>query len=257
MKQTYSICMLCYNNKQRLRESLDSVVHLKDYLSVEVIIADNFSTDGSNEILHEYAAQGQVRLLEVAASRGIARQEMLKQARGTYILSHMDCDDIFSTKALAGFIESYRKNYDGLMIMTKRPTEEASNITVAPKELLQSIGGWRDIQWGEDWDLWERAYEVGKYRFVPYPSVPLHDFILVRRERQSGARRKLSHRYLKYRDMLRVGRRPFQKGEHRSVLQRMAVALAITSVTLNRSRLKPIKYQDFDDMKLDSIGTLF
>jgi len=241
--------MLCYNNKERLRESLDSVVRLGDYMSVEVIVADNLSTDGSNEVLHEYAAQGKIRLLEMSGSRGYCRQQMLMQAEGSYLLSHMDCDDVFATKSLADFADSYRKNYDGLMIMTKRPTEEASNITIAPKELIENIGGWRDIQWGEDWDLWERAYEIGKYRFVPYPSVPLHEFIMVRRERQNEIRHKLSHRYLKYRDMLRIGRRPFQEGEHKSTLQRVAVALAFTSVTLKRSRLEPIECQDFDDMR--------
>jgi len=250
MTVTYSVCMLCYNNKERLKESLDSVVGLSDYLHVEIIVTDNFSTDGSNQVLHEYATQGRIRLLEVGGSRGYCRQEMINQAEGSYILSHMDCDDVFSTKRLAEFVESYRKSYDGLMIMTKRPTEEASNITIAPRELIQNIGGWRDIQWGEDWDLWERAYEVGKYRFVPYPSPPLHKFIMVRRERQRGIRNKLSHRYLKYRDMLRIGRRPFQKGEHRSTLQRAALALASTSVALKRSRVEPIKYKDFDDMKV-------
>jgi hypothetical protein len=162
----------------------------------------------------------------------------------------MDCDDVFSTERLAEFVDWYRKCYDGLMTMTKKPTEEASNVTIAPRELIRKIGGWRDIQWGEDWDLWERAYEVGRYRFVPYPSPPLHKFIMVRRERQRGIRNKLSHRYLKYRDMLRIDRRPFQKAEHKSILQRAALALASTSVALKRSRLEPIKYKDFDDMKV-------
>lgn len=252
MAVTYSVCMLCYNNKERLQESLDSVTGLKDYLPLEIIIADNSSTDGSNQILHEYASKGKIKLLEVSGSRGYCRQKIFMQAEGSYILSHMDCDDIFSTKTLVDFIDSYRKKYDDLMIMTKRPTEEASNVTIAPKELIRSIGGWRDVQWGEDWDLWERAYEVGKYRFVPYPSPPLHEFIMVRRERQSGIRNKLSHRYLKYKDMLKVGRRPFQNGEHRSGLQMVAVALALASVTLTRSRMSPIRFQNFDDMKVAS-----
>lgn len=33
--------------------------------------------------------------------------------------------------------------------------------TLARTELLWSVGGWRDYDWSEDWDLWVRAWQAG------------------------------------------------------------------------------------------------
>lgn len=33
--------------------------------------------------------------------------------------------------------------------------------TVAPAELLRSVGGFRDFAWSEDWDLWVRCWKAG------------------------------------------------------------------------------------------------
>jgi GT2 family glycosyltransferase len=32
---------------------------------------------------------------------------------------------------------------------------------VARADLLRSVGGWRDFDWSEDWDLWVRAWQAG------------------------------------------------------------------------------------------------
>ena len=33
--------------------------------------------------------------------------------------------------------------------------------SVARADLLRSVGGWRDFEWSEDWDLWLRCYLAG------------------------------------------------------------------------------------------------
>ena len=52
----HSIIMICYNQEQYIRQALDSVLceQIKPY---EIIIGDDFSTDGTRKILREYKDQ--------------------------------------------------------------------------------------------------------------------------------------------------------------------------------------------------------
>lgn len=52
----HSIIMICYNQEQYIRQALDSVLceQIKPY---EIIIGDDFSTDGTRKILQEYKDQ--------------------------------------------------------------------------------------------------------------------------------------------------------------------------------------------------------
>ncbi len=134
----------------------------------------------------------------------------------------MDCDDIFSSRGLLNPIQIYRQKYEGLMLMTKRMGKEHSNITIAPRQLLLQIGGWRDINWGEDWDLWNRAAKIGKYAFLPYPiELPPHLMITVRQDHEKRLMIKIRYRYEKYRDSHRIGCPPFLKEEQISIGQKV------------------------------------
>ena len=56
MEIKHSIIMICYNQEQYVRQALDSVLceQVKPY---EIIIGDDFSTDGTRSILQEYKEQ--------------------------------------------------------------------------------------------------------------------------------------------------------------------------------------------------------
>lgn len=49
-----SVRLMVYNNKPFIREALDGVLMQKTNFAFEVVIGDDFSTDGTLEILHEY-----------------------------------------------------------------------------------------------------------------------------------------------------------------------------------------------------------
>ena len=53
----YSICITNFNSKNTLKRCLDSIICQIDS-NFEIIISDNFSNDGSAEILEEYAQTG-------------------------------------------------------------------------------------------------------------------------------------------------------------------------------------------------------
>ena len=139
----YSVCMLCYNDAERLRESLDSVLELSKFVSMEVIVVDNLSTDGSREILADYRKRGLITCIERNCTRGKGRQIALEASQGKYILAHLDCDDVFSPSGIGDLLALYHRDYEGLMLVTKRTTvDERSNITIGPSELFRSLG-WR------------------------------------------------------------------------------------------------------------------
>lgn len=40
--------------------------------------------------------------------------------------------------------------------------------SLAPTQLLRDVGGWRDFEWSEDWDLWLRCWKAGAtFELIP------------------------------------------------------------------------------------------
>lgn len=248
---TYSICMLSSNDGETVKASLDSVLELSDHRKVEVVVVDNLSRDKSREILHGYRDAGSIVLIEQSCSRGKGRELAFEASKGDYVLSHMDCDDVFDAKGLDALIDTYHSKCEGMLLMTqKKGSDEASNITMAPRRLLVDLGGWRDLNWGEDWDLWARAGGRGKYTFVPYPlDKPPHTSIKVRYGVYSRPRGSFGMRRRKYTDAIRTGRRMFKPGERISIAQRLVYYLARGSVMLRRDYLTPVPDPDFSEFQ--------
>jgi glycosyltransferase involved in cell wall biosynthesis len=245
--ELHSICMLCSNDGATVRESLDSVLALSAFRPTEVVVTDNKSTDGSAEVLREYRDKGLIKLVEKKCVRGEGRQYAFEASSGKYILAHMDCDDIFSARGVDALIAAYHASYEGIMVMTRgQDPKGPASITIAPREVVAELGGWRDLNWGEDWDIWGRAYAAKKYAFIPYPSdnAP-HVRITVRERRYAGIGRGFGVRVEKYSDAIRIRRKVFDPGEHISIVQRLAYYTARASVALRRDYLQPSPPQDF------------
>jgi glycosyltransferase involved in cell wall biosynthesis len=245
---TYSVCMLCSNDLKTVEASIHSVLGLAKYRKLEVVVVDNLSRDGSADILSRLKSTGQIALVEQKCTRGEGRQIAFGASKGEYVLSHMDCDDIFDPVGLDSLISRYHAEYEGRAMMTKRrDSPEASNITIAPRSVLESVGGWRPLNWGEDWDLWARLASRGLYSFLPYPlNNPPHTSIKVRVERFSGPSRGFWVRVSKYSDAVRTGRKVFDSGEQVSTVQRLALAVARIRVSLGGA-LPPVPDPDFSE----------
>ena len=241
--------MLSSNDGGTVQASIDSVLQLSKYRDIEVVVTDNLSKDGSQDILRRFVDKGLIKVVEERCSRGKGRELGFQASTGDYILSHMDCDDTFDAEGLDALIELYHSKCEGMMLMTqKKGSDEASNITMAPRELLTKIGGWRDLNWGEDWDLWARAGGIGKYVFVPYPTGrPPHRTVMVRYGIYRGAKSSFAMRSRKYTEAIRTGRRMFKPGEHISIPQRLVYYLARVSVSLRRNYLAPVPDPDFSE----------
>ncbi|MDA4122802.1 MAG: glycosyltransferase [Thaumarchaeota archaeon] len=242
--------MLCSNDSKTLRQSIESLAALSKFVDLEIIVTDNKSRDGSGEILRKLLKDGMIQqVIEQKCTRGKGRQLALEKARGDYVLCHLDCDDTFSAVGINSLIQLYHEKYDGMMMMTRRTEGGYSNITIAPRELILGLGGWRDINWNEDWDLWARAGASGKYVNIPYPySDSPHTFVTVRQDRYDSIVKRMRARYGKYRDCYRIGRSPFAGDNHVSSSQALISWVAKVVVNLRREKLTAVSNPDFKDI---------
>src|SRR4051794_16224255 len=101
-----SVVMPCLNEAQTVATCVRKAVGCLDKLDVqgEVIIADNGSTDGSQDLAHEAGARV---VHAVRRGYGAALQAGIAAAKGRYVIM-ADADDSYDFTALAPFIERLR-----------------------------------------------------------------------------------------------------------------------------------------------------
>ena len=108
-----SILMPCLNEKETLAACIQKAqAALRDkQISGEVLIADNGSTDGSQEIARQLGA----RVVDVQErGYGNALRSGIAAARGTYIIMG-DSDDSYDFSSVWPFVEKLRQGYDLVM----------------------------------------------------------------------------------------------------------------------------------------------
>ncbi len=95
-----SIIIPVYNAEQYLAECLESVLN-QTLLEIEVICVDDGSTDGSSDILRQYAdADRRIRCIrQENQGAGAARNLGMTRANGAY-LAFLDADDLYYPNAL-------------------------------------------------------------------------------------------------------------------------------------------------------------
>jgi len=158
----YSVCITNYNSIDTIKESMESLFHQFNR-SFEIVVCDNCSNDGSREILQEYARKGRIKLVVERSSRGKGRQIAFENSTGKYIISGIDTDDKLKP-AFQKFLSIYHRDHEGYML-------SAGTIHIIPRQLVEEIGGWRDLKWGEDVDFHRRAKSLGRQHEFEHPLV--------------------------------------------------------------------------------------
>lgn len=104
-----SVVVIVYNDEARLPTAVQSVLE-QSLRSVEVVIVDDHSTDGSYEVARRLAAEhpGRVRAYQLAENSGgcgAPRNHGIQQTRGEYVL-FLDSDDVLQRDACRNFLEA-------------------------------------------------------------------------------------------------------------------------------------------------------
>lgn len=195
---SYSICITHYNNGPTIRASLNSILSQIDE-RFEVVVVDQTSTDGSREILEEYEETGRIRLFHQSIrNRGAGRQLAFLQSRGEYIVSNMDMDDTF-VPFLDGLMDLYHSSFEGSVLRVKRSNGDFCGVTIFPRTVLDEVKGWRDLNWFEDIDIWNRCKAVAPFVEVSFP------VFMSRHRRNYTGLGRAKHSYLAFREGLRIG----------------------------------------------------
>ena len=91
-----SVIVPNFNNSEYLCDCIDSILS-QTYKSIEVVIADDCSTDGSQEIIKRYESKcSKVKGIYQPVNKGVTqnRIDAIDKARGVYITT-MDSDDYY------------------------------------------------------------------------------------------------------------------------------------------------------------------
>jgi len=95
-----TVAVLAYNQVQFVRQALDSVLAQQTEFDFDIVISEDCSTDGTREIVREYAAEhpNKIHLLMSTFNAGDFRviEELYKSARGAYI-ALLEGDDYWTS----------------------------------------------------------------------------------------------------------------------------------------------------------------
>lgn len=108
-----SVLVAVYNAEDFLPQCLDSLT-AQSLEDIQVICVDDCSTDGSLQLLREYAAQdSRIEVIALSENQGQAhaRNKGLQYAKGDYICM-LDADDWFSSDALEKAVATFDENTD-------------------------------------------------------------------------------------------------------------------------------------------------
>jgi glycosyltransferase involved in cell wall biosynthesis len=206
-KPRVSVLLPAYNTERTVRLAVSSILR-QSYSDFEIIAVDDGSTDSTPAILEEMASiDSRLQVLRMPHAGLIsALNEGISHCRGE-LIARMDADDICHPDRLrlqvdlmdthpevsvcgclvrsvprsrvkAGFAK-YEEWLNSLVthaeiardMFVESPLAHPS--VVMRKQDLVEIGGYRDMGWPEDYDLWLRLFMAGK-RFEKVPRLLLY-----------------------------------------------------------------------------------
>lgn len=201
-----TIVALCHNHAPFLREALDSIL-AQTYPHLEVWLVDDASTDGSPEILREYAARNptwHLRLLPENVGNCRAFNQAFFQSEGEFVIDFATDDVLLPTRltqqvaqfqaagATVGMVYSNCEliGQDGWPLGLHHRPDGRGGLLPAPasgwvfaevlrryfistptmmmrRACLASLGGYDETLAYEDFDFWVRASRDWQFEYLP------------------------------------------------------------------------------------------
>jgi glycosyltransferase involved in cell wall biosynthesis len=159
----YSYLLTVRNNAHTIVKCLQSIHAQQDFGRVETVVVDSFSTDGTYEILRSYGDS--IRLIRHRCTRGTGWNIALHLARAPFVI--VIAGDMVLADNVHEKLEIYHESYSDCGFLFRTVGDFAVNLFfIAPTQLMMDIGGWRDLQYFEDWDLWSRLARLNKFRYT-------------------------------------------------------------------------------------------
>lgn len=111
-----SVIMLAFNHAAWVRQAMESVLNQKTEFLFEILIGDDASSDGTSEIVQEYAERYSGRIISFIRRKNMGATknlyDLIEHAQGTY-LAYLECDDYWSDctklQKQVEFLEEHRE----------------------------------------------------------------------------------------------------------------------------------------------------
>lgn len=189
-----SIYGTVYNNIRTINRSLLSLARVlpnfdNDY---ELVIVDNYSTDGTFKVLKKFAKKHKnIKIIRTKCTRGRGRDIALKNTSGDYVF-YVDFDNIFK-KEFGIIIEKLRRVCSpGTIWSFGFSTRDTS---------IEMIGGWKDLNYGEDWEITARALTKGvRVKRICTPGFFSEEKVRMREARYAESH--ISYKFRKFRNIV-------------------------------------------------------
>ena len=137
-----SVVLPAWNNAGYISDTVRSVL-AQTFTDFELVVADHTSTDGTWQLLQEFAADPRVRLLTTPAGGGAERNWNRVTEEATGELVKLVCgDDLLAPDMLAKQVAELDRHDDGVVLVTSpRDIVDASGRTVLRRVGLGGLRG--------------------------------------------------------------------------------------------------------------------
>ncbi len=246
-----SVIIPTYNRRELVRTAIASVLE-QDFSEVEILVADDGSTDGTAELATTYDHRVRFLSLDHLGLLGTVRNVGLAHALGEYV-AFLDSDDVWLPGKLARQVDVLDRDPEiGLVCTNARVRDENGgyrgesghlylrsdqgasgrvlpqllndnfvivSTVVARRKVIEQVGGFAEeplLRGVEDYDLWLRIAAISGIAYLPEP-------LALYREHPSSMRLEVP-RSQHWRSMLRI-------------LDRLSAGIAISRSEGNTRRL--------------------
>ncbi|MBX2962058.1 MAG: glycosyltransferase family 2 protein [Cyclobacteriaceae bacterium] len=264
--QLVSVICLCYNQKPFIREAVESVIH-QSYSPVQLIVVDDCSTDGSQEVIHQLKAQyPHIEMLLLKENMGNCKafNSGLALAKGNFVID-LAADDILlpdrikiGVEGLENAGNGYGVHFSDAELIDEKGAYRGKHSDSHPhntipqgdiyrdviqryficpptvmfrKSIIDELCGYDETLAYEDFDFWIRSSRICKYQ---YTSDTLVKKRLVRNSLSSHQQKYFNrHADSTYRVCMKIMNLNRNKAEQRALQKRILYELRASLRLLN------------------------
>jgi glycosyltransferase involved in cell wall biosynthesis len=140
-----SVVMAMYNARPYVAEAIESVLR-QDHANFELVVVDDGSTDGSNEVVQQYT-DSRIHLIRTE-NRGLsaARNLGIARSQGTYV-TFLDSDDLLTSASLSTRLAGFKRQdadcvFSRNLIAVDLNEAFESGVAIARHDSLETARPW-------------------------------------------------------------------------------------------------------------------
>lgn len=141
-----------YNSKSTIVPFVENLFNTFSGIEMELVIVDNYSTDGTWELLKELQGKYNINLYRKKCSKSLGWKIAFSKTEGTYTLKR-DVDEIYLDHTMRNILKKHQELLSSNSII---------NFELSRKEVIETAGNWReDLNGGDDEEFMARMVDTG------------------------------------------------------------------------------------------------